>query len=227
MSMVVLSPDDIRLLAGAEARRQWLLDVDLPGRVVLSSGAFWFDWFANGDVAGLQQNGALMRYGLDGASEPRHHGQLPNLAGLMPQDLSQDGKTLLFMRPGLRGLFELDVDTATTSHELKSLLEEDVPAFDARFSPDGAWIVYATTEANRNSLFVQPRSGPRRRRQIACGRRSGVARRWQGDRLSRTWQRVLRSLVGRGGGRSRRLAVRRSRATLLGGSSTAGRPSHP
>jgi hypothetical protein len=70
------------------------------------------------------------------------------------------------------------MDAATAPVKLKSVLDEGVPAFDARFSPDGRWMVYATVETGRSSLFVQSRTGSIRRRQIAS---AGADPEWRAD----------------------------------------------
>jgi hypothetical protein len=175
---VVLSPDGTRLLASG-GERSWLLDVGQPGRVILPPDVTWFDWSVDGtSVVGIEPGRKLVERDVD-ASEIRSRDDLPDMANLLRQDLSRDGKTLLSMGVGGRGLFAVDLEHTTTERRVKPLLDEEVPAFDARFSPDDRWIVYATREANpTGTLFVQAFPGPGRRREIAP---IGVDPEWRGD----------------------------------------------
>ena len=85
---------------------------------------------------------------------------------------------LLYIGPGARGVFSANLNETSSAPSVKSLVDEDSQAFDARFSPDGRSIVYATRENPVNSLHVQPFPGPGRRRQIAP---DGVDPEWRRD----------------------------------------------
>jgi WD40-like Beta Propeller Repeat len=106
----------------------------------------------------------------------REFGELPAppVPGLVAQDLSSDGRTLLFMRAGASGLFSASLENVQSGISIRRLLDDEVRASDPRFSPDNRWIVYAAERA----LFVQRFPGPARRRQIAP---VGTDPEWRGD----------------------------------------------
>jgi Tol biopolymer transport system component len=130
--------------------------------------ANWFDWSHDGQrVVGLQDDGTVVERGLDAAGETRVRTKIPAAAGQQPQDLSPDGQMMLFVGSGLRGVFSADLTDTSPAPPVKTLVDENILAFDARFSPDGRSILYSIREGGGSSLFIQPFPGPGRRRQVA------------------------------------------------------------
>jgi len=79
-----------------------------------------------------------------------------------PNAVSPDGKTLLFRSSVNAGdIWSLPLDG---DHKPRSLISGSGNQFAAYFSPDGRWIVYASTEAQLASaeIYVQPFSTDRR-----------------------------------------------------------------
>jgi serine/threonine protein kinase len=70
-------------------------------------------------------------------------------------DWSADGKNLLFESTGektLSDIWVLPLDGTSNAHPL---LQSDFSEFHPRFSPDGRWIAYASTESGRPEIYVQ------------------------------------------------------------------------
>jgi Tol biopolymer transport system component len=86
-------------------------------------------------------------------------------------DISPDGKTLLFSRGALdTTVFSFRVDGVQT--QPKSLVQTRETISHARFSPDGRWIIYTATAPGGAGIYsgggtyVQPYPGPGLRKQV-------------------------------------------------------------
>ena len=96
-----------------------------------------------------------------------------------PNAVSPDGKTLLFRSSvGAGDIWSLPLDG---DHKPRSLISGSGNQFAAYFSPDGRWIVYASTEAQLASaeIYVQPFPPTGAKYQITKTR--GVSPLWSPD----------------------------------------------
>jgi eukaryotic-like serine/threonine-protein kinase len=104
-------------------------------------------------------------------------------------DLSRDGKTLLFSELNSKGKFELwtlAMMTGATSEARKPslYLSSDFNQVEAQFSPNGQSIAYVSDETGRPEIYIQPfplneRSGER----ITVSSNGGTMPRWRGNEL--------------------------------------------
>jgi eukaryotic-like serine/threonine-protein kinase len=95
----------------------------------------------------------IYRRAADGSTEEQLIATIASHAHVM--DWSPDGRTLLLEVQGSRtesDLVLVDVATGTTQPILQSPFSE----VHGRFSPDGAWLAYASNESGRHEVYVQP-----------------------------------------------------------------------
>src|SRR5262249_29639715 len=101
---------------------------------------------------------------------------------LAPTDWSRDGKTIVFLRTGLSA-FGTHVDVWVLSaedHTASALLESPFRKGPARFSPDGRWIAYGTTESGDSQIVVRHYPDVRQG-QWQVTTRGGYDPRWRSD----------------------------------------------
>jgi len=78
---------------------------------------------------------------------------------LVPFDWSRDGRLLVFGRASTATAahrFDLWVLEMSGEHRASPLIESSFIKIEAKLSPDGRWIAYATNESNRLEIVVQP-----------------------------------------------------------------------
>jgi serine/threonine protein kinase len=168
-----LAPDETRLLIGFNAAA-WLLEPNRPGQLQLEQGSRETLWSPDGSkfLDAIPPGGKVMRVverPVAGEGALRELANPPGLGRL--EDVSPDGRTLLFSRGAL--------DTAVFSFRLdgvqkdpKSLVQTGETISHARFSPDGRWIVYTASAGGGGGLYsgggtyVQPYPGPGLRKQV-------------------------------------------------------------
>jgi hypothetical protein len=169
-----LAPDEARLLAGFNATA-WLLEPNRPGRQQLEQGSADMLWSHDGtELLATSFDGKAMRLMKGPATGERAMREVaipPGMGRL--EDISLDGKTLLFSRGPL--------DTAVFSFRLDRVQKDFTPLVQTgetishtRFSPDGQWIVYtASAPGNERGginsdggTYVQRFPGPGLRKQV-------------------------------------------------------------
>ena len=162
-----LSPDGTRLLA-AGGSSTLLLNVGQPGSQGLGPTEF-NAWLPDGaGIVGFGRTETILTRPLAGG-DIVELGPFSQVKDGSLLDLSPDGTQMLYS--GLGALRVKQLAGSPREREPRVLVETGVS--DARFSPDGHWIVF-----NQNGLFVQPFPGPGLRRQIAPG---GTNPLWRGD----------------------------------------------
>ena len=101
---------------------------------------------------------------------------------LIVQDLSDDGRWLLFSVEGEKPGWDLSiVDLESAEREplvwLASSTEDDY----ARFSPDGEWVAYANNESGRYEVYLRPRVPERRLERYQISVQGGHEPKWRRD----------------------------------------------
>ena len=85
------------------------------------------------------------------------------------QDWSSDGRYILFSTQNSKTGFDVWALPLEQGHPQKEfpVLQTGALEANARFSPDGHWIVYQSNESGRNEIYIQPFPGPGVRTQIS------------------------------------------------------------
>jgi serine/threonine protein kinase len=182
-----LAPDGTRLLAANNAGA-WLLEPGRPGQNPLTEGASRALWLPPAGTSILVERLGgdrvrLIKRAAFGTGEVRELPTPPGFARI--QDLSLDGRTLLFNRGASdTSVFAAPLDG--TRAEPTPLVQTGETVMNTRFAPDGRWIVYATQrraqggfdpQSGTLGVYVQPFPGPGLRRQIASSGNQPVWRR--------------------------------------------------
>ncbi len=90
-----------------------------------------------------------------------------------PMDCAPDGKHLVFISPGNKGngddlwILSLADGGAKAALDPVPFQQTDFDEDDARFSPDGRWLAYASTETGHEQVYVRPFPGPGGKWQIS------------------------------------------------------------
>jgi WD40 repeat protein len=159
-----LSPDETRLLAGLNGTA-WLLEPGQPGQQPLKQGDRETLWSQDGSaffdtVPWAGENQRVVERPVAGDGTVRELVKPPGLGRL--EDISPDGKTVLFSRGALdTAVFSYRLDG--TEKEPKSLVQSSETVSHARFSPDGQSIMYTVAQSG---IYVQPFPGPGLRKQV-------------------------------------------------------------
>jgi hypothetical protein len=168
-----LSPDETRLLLGFNYTA-WLLEPGRPGQLQLEQGSLQTLFSPDGSkfLDAISPGGEVLRVverPVTGEGTVRELARPPGLGRL--EDISTDGKTLLFSRGALDTmLFSFRLDGVQT--QPKSLVQTGETISHARFSPDGRWIVYSASGRGSGDvysgggIYVQPYPGPGLRKQV-------------------------------------------------------------
>ncbi|MGH9593610.1 MAG: TolB family protein, partial [Bryobacteraceae bacterium] len=160
------SPDETRLLIAFD-NAAWLLEPNHSGQLRLEQGSLNTLWFPDGSkflsVVSSPKGLRLVERPVTGTGQTR---EMAIPRGLVrTQDISADGKTLLFNHGVYdTGLFSAHLDG--TNEEPRSLIQTGETIVNSTFSPDGRWILYQVN-AQDGGIYVQPFPGPGLRRQIA------------------------------------------------------------
>ena len=96
-----------------------------------------------------------------------------------PSDLSRDGRHLIFMGDGERSDPDLWVVALEEGGKPELFLGTRFEEVDARFSPDGRWVVYQSDESGNPEIYIRPFPGPGGRWQVSSG--GGTTPRWPSD----------------------------------------------
>ncbi len=97
--------------------------------------------------------------------------------GIYPTDWSQDGRLIACTTYGNRDIVVLPaIGEPTPVDFLRTEFSED----EARFSPDGRWMAYASNESGQREVYVRPFPGPGGKWQVSAGG-SGFRPFWRRD----------------------------------------------
>jgi eukaryotic-like serine/threonine-protein kinase len=77
-------------------------------------------------------------------------------APILPQDISRDGRFLLYVTQNAQTMADLWVLPLSGNEKPTPYLSGPKFENQARFSPDGRWVVYVSDESGRPEIYVQP-----------------------------------------------------------------------
>src|SRR4029077_15285491 len=81
---------------------------------------------------------------------------LPSPLFRLPEDVSADGRTLLFLERTPRGTFDIWQVSVDARRTPAPVIVTPCDEEDVRFSPDGRYIAFASNELGRYEIFVAP-----------------------------------------------------------------------
>ena len=96
-----------------------------------------------------------------------------------PRDWSPDGKHILIAKQSATTDFDLWAVPVAPEEKPFAVATTRFSENDAKFSPDGRWLAFDSTDTGRREIFVQPFPGPGARLQVSSG--GGRGPRWRRD----------------------------------------------
>ena len=103
--------------------------------------------------------------------------RLSETSGVNLQDVSPDGRLIVYMIIGPSRHFELWVLPLAGDHTPYPFLQTPFNNSQAQVSPDGRWIAYTSTESGRDEVYVQSFPVPGSKRQVSID--GGAQPRWR------------------------------------------------
>jgi eukaryotic-like serine/threonine-protein kinase len=159
-----LSPDGTRVAEGRADERGtwgvWMLDLErgVNTRLSFEAGGGSAIWSPDGSqiiyAPGGGQSADLYRKPANGAGQGEvlwHSDKIKT-----PLDWSRDGRFLLFSQRGKDTGFDLWVLPLEGDRKPMPYLVTPFNERQAKFSPDGHWVVYASNESGKREIYVQP-----------------------------------------------------------------------
>ncbi len=141
----------------------WVLDAArwVASRATFDPGNDWFPAWSSDSARllfGSARSGANTAvYQKDGAGQDQAFApdQMKSATSAYPNDVSSDGRFMVFTRSGLSG-YDLRV-VAMSGHEPPAtFLATPFNEVGARFAPDGKWLAYSSDESGRFEVYVRP-----------------------------------------------------------------------
>jgi len=189
---LALSPNGARVVLGRYDTANsdlWTMD-SIRGtstRLTFNPGGnVWAIWSPGGDEVFFAFNRGesamdLYRKKADGTGRETLVLRLPRGYGLFPNDVSSDGKYLLYTGPtqGSDDIFMLALDGKSKPAPFVATPADES---HAKFSLDGRWVVYQSNESGRTEIYVRPfppTTGGGDKWMISNG--GGIQPRWRRD----------------------------------------------
>ena len=158
-----LSPDGRRLAVevGNWAESDvWIYDLerDAMTRLTFSEGPDWHHvWSPDGQTIAYASNfgptGKMFLQRADGVGESQKLNDEPGTQS--PNSFSPDGKFLAFNREDPETSFDIWILPMDGDAEPRVFLKTPFQEGDARFSPDGRWLLYTSAESGRFQAYVK------------------------------------------------------------------------
>ena len=86
-----------------------------------------------------------------------------------PQDVSPDGRTLVFVQRGPQGTFDIWTVPLVGSRQPTALVQSPFDKKEARFSPDGRFLAFISAESGQSEAYVMPYPGPGEKVRVSSG----------------------------------------------------------
>jgi eukaryotic-like serine/threonine-protein kinase len=184
-----LSPDGQKLAVNIIDRKDSTNDIWIYDVARNSSARFTFEsglenapvWSPDGRRIAYahDQNGPPNLF-VKGISDPEGESLIPSQDGPQaPTDWSPDGQFIIY--GDLSSKTQVDLYILPMSGERKPIPFVRTPFNEGqgRFSPDGRWIAYTSTESGKTEVYVQRFQGGGERVQVSTA--GGTSPRWRGD----------------------------------------------
>ena len=181
-----ISPDGSKLLLTERgpAFQLWIIDLEGGPRTQLTRRDDNGEgiWTPDGEsiifTSNRNGNYQLLRQRIDGTAQPEvllaDYGTYPD-----PQDISRDGKALLFLDNADGSSTNLQFLPLDGSGKARQLETSPGAVSMARFSPDGRYVAFSSAASGRPEIYVTPFPGPGAVWQITSG--GGLAPEWSPD----------------------------------------------
>jgi serine/threonine protein kinase/Tol biopolymer transport system component len=182
-----LSPEERRVVfdeTNRGSRSVWTLDLATSARSRLTfpgSDDWQPIWSHDGlrVLFGSYRNGPIDMYikPASGGGSDQEFMRSPIQKG--PRDWSRDGRFILYTQDSPEMKEDLYArDTSDTGAAI-AIAATSAREFDGRFSPNGRWVSYVSTETGTNEIYVQPFPPTGGKWQVSVG--GGHSPRWRGD----------------------------------------------
>ena len=181
-----LSPDGRRLAvgvmdAGPRGTDLWIFDIARNFRTRFTSDPaqeLGARWTADGkDIAYYVEGKGLFLKPSGGSGAERR--LLEAAHNEYPDDWTADGRSLLFERDDAKTSWDLWVLPLESGAKPYPFIQAPLRQEYGRFSPDGRWVAYRSTESGREEIYVVPFPGPGDKVQVSTN--GGNFPRWRRD----------------------------------------------
>ncbi len=183
---LAISPDGRRILfdrtrPGLGSKDVWALDLQRGTETPITSGPDTKAlpvWLPGGSVAYSVVRGGPPHLVRQELATGKEEDLLPGGRFQQAQDVSPDGKTLLYSERGESGVFDLWT-LPLSGGKPAPFLVSPANKEEARFSPDGGFVALTSNESGRLEIYVTAYPGPGERIRVSAG---GAAHpRWTPD----------------------------------------------
>ena len=166
------------------SRSVWTLDLATSARARLTfpgSDDWQPIWSPDGlrVLFGSYRNGPIDMYikPASGGANDQEFMRSPIQKG--PRDWSRDGRFILYTQDSPEMKEDLYARDVSDKAGPIAIAATSAREFDGRFSPNGRWVSYVSTETGANEIYVQPFPPTGGKWQISAG--GGHSARWRGD----------------------------------------------
>ena len=186
-----LSPDGQRIaviVSDGPKSDVWIYDLDTGtlSRLTTAESVSSVEWTRDGSrvvysAVGDGSSGAVWAQSIGGASAPEKLVETPGLS--TGADISPDGRSLL-LQVGVQTGWDLQRVTLDSSHAFRDFAASRTAGeFAPRFSPDGRWAAFVSTESGVFEVYVRSYPEPTVKVQVSVGGGSSAVWSPDGTRL--------------------------------------------